>query len=277
MKDGLYQHIKALWYCEKGTWDWYTQEVQNCKTPKDALAYSIRNVQWHTEKHLYATFYNARFCENHLENMEMRFGNSDIAHEVLQFSWRVVGRRGWSLTKHSCPPESYARVLQDSSHANQQQTAAQIRKEHIWFLTLEADRHAVPDANALWADIIFLQSRPIRCLFEFFKRDRYSPNSYSGKHLLNGLLQTMESNKSVEDIHQPIRMAAAANQNKKLSKDTIQDLIVHSGSLEARSVHHGAKVTKLHFLSEYKAIATTQKLHPCMIAARTSCPRNVPE
>ena len=59
-----------------------------------------------------------------------------------------------------------------------------------------------------------------------------------------GLLLCMESNKSVEDIHQPIRMDAKANQNSVLSKDHIQELIIHSNSLEARKVHHGARVTK---------------------------------
>ena len=53
----------------------------------------------------------------------------------------------------------------------------------------------------------------------------------------------MESNKAVEDVHQPIRLDAAANQKRKLSKDHIQDLIIYSGSFEARKVRHGAKVS----------------------------------
>ena len=52
----------------------------------------------------------------------------------------------------------------------------------------------------------------------------------------------MESNKAVEDIHQPIRMDANANQNRFQTKEHIQDLINHSGALEARGVHHGAMV-----------------------------------
>ena len=267
MKDGLYQHIKALWYCEKATWDWYTAEVLECKTPGDALAYSIRNVDWGREKHLYNTLYNACVHEEYMEDMQMPFGNSKIGTDVLQFAWRLVGRRSWSLTKHSCPPESYARILQVGSPEIQRQTAEKLKREHLNFLKLEADRHTVPAANDLWKDIIFLLSRPVRILFEFFKRDRYSPDSPAGQDVLRGFLITMESNKSVEDIHQPIRMAAAANQNKKLSKQTIQDLIVHSGSLEARSVHHGATVTKQEFLQEFATTPThknTASMHQCV-------------
>ena len=267
MKDGLHQHIKALWYCEKATWDWYTAEVKDCKSPADALAYSIRNVDWRSEKHLYETLSNVCSCEKHMEDMQIPFGSSDLGAEVLQFCWRIVARRAWSLSKHSCPPESYARILQVDSPDNQLETAKQIKREHVFFLKLEADRHAVPAAKALWEDIIFLQSRPIRCVFELFRRDKYSPNSPAGVHLLSGLLISMESNKAVEDIHQPIRMAAAANQNKKLSKDSIQDLIVHSGSLEARSVSHGAKVSKEVFLREFASTPTNKKtaaMHDCI-------------
>ena len=119
-----------------------------------------------------------------------------------------------------------------------------MKREHVNALKLEAARHEVPDANALWNDIVFLRSSPIRCMFEFFLRDRYAHTSQAGKRLLCGLLICMESNKSVEDVHQPIRMDGEANQNPVQSKDHIQDLIIHSGSLEARSVTHGARVTK---------------------------------
>ena len=119
-----------------------------------------------------------------------------------------------------------------------------MKREHVNALKLEAARHEVPDANALWNDIVFLRSSPIRCMFEFFLRDRYAHTSQAGKRLLCGLLICMESNKSVEDVHQPIRMDGKANQNPVQSKDHIQDLIIHSGSLEARNVPHGAQVTK---------------------------------
>jgi hypothetical protein len=267
MKTGLYQHIKVLWYCEKATWDWYTAEIKGCKSPLDALAYSIRNVEWCSEKHLYETLSNGCLCAEYLEDMQVPFGNSDLGAEAVQFAWRIVARRGWTLSKHSCPPESYARILQVANPENQRQTAEKMKREHTNSLKLEADRHAVPAAKDLWEDIIFLRSRPIRCVFEFYKRDRYSPNSRAGKKLMCGLLWTMESNKAAEDIHQPIRMDAAANQNRKLSKDHIQDLIVHSGSLEAREVHHGAKVSKEEFLREFASTSTNKKtafMHDCV-------------
>jgi len=81
-------------------------------------------------------------------------------------------------------------------------------------------------------------------MFELYQRDNYSASSRAGKKVMCGLLLSMESNKSVEDIHQPIRMDAKANQNVKLSSEHIQDIINHSGTLEARNVSHRAMVTK---------------------------------
>jgi hypothetical protein len=119
-----------------------------------------------------------------------------------------------------------------------------MRREHINALSLEAVRHNQDDADALWQDIMFLHSSPIRVMFELYQRDNYSAASCAGKKLMCGLLLCMESNKSVEDIHQPIRMEAKANQNVKLSCEHIQDIINHSGTLEARNVSHRAMVTK---------------------------------
>ena len=55
----------------KACWDFYTGEVTNCKTPSDALAYSIRMVNnWATEPHLYNTLYNVCVHFGNLERMQ---------------------------------------------------------------------------------------------------------------------------------------------------------------------------------------------------------------
>ena len=267
MKDGLYEHTKRLSIAEKATWDWYTAEVTQCKSPKDALAYSMRNVEWSTEKHLYETLANVCYNATYLQEMQLPLGPSRMATDALALACRIVGRRAWTLSKHSCPPESYARILQVDEPESQQRASEQMRKEHTSILKLEASRHTDEDAIALWKAIAFLNSRPIRCMLEFFKKDWYSPDSSAGKKLMCGMLATMESNKSVEDVHQPIRLDAKANQNRKLSKDHIQDLIIHSNSFEQRGVWHGAKVTKATFLQEFSTTPTKTRTaikHDCI-------------
>jgi hypothetical protein len=81
-------------------------------------------------------------------------------------------------------------------------------------------------------------------MIEMFHQDQYSVTSPGGVHLLCGLLICIESNKAVEDSHQPVRMEARANQNLRLSKDHMQSLLIHSGTLEARGISDRAMVKK---------------------------------
>jgi hypothetical protein len=161
---------------------------------------------------------------------------------------------GWSSSmyqltctsdRHSTPPESCAGMLDVNNEEHQKRAAEQLQRDHLLILRLDRTRHELPDARQLWEAIPFLRSTPVRLIFEFYKRDGYAPNSRDGKKLLCGFLVTMESNKSVEDVHQPIRMAANANQNLRLSKDEIQNIINHSGSFEARGVPDGPRVPKV--------------------------------
>ena len=148
---------------------------------------------------------------------------------------------------------------------NQQECSQQMRREHTNFLKLEADRFESADCMALWNNIIILLSVPIRTMFEMYRRDRYDPKSTSGKKLMCGLLMTMDSNRTVEDIHQPLRLDTGANQNRRLSKDHVQDVVEHSGVLEARGVPHRSRVTKVPWLKESSHVLRTtcdDAMHP---------------
>ena len=54
----------------QASWDWYTAEVRDCKTPRDALEYSMRCVDWGAEQRLYGTLANACLSFEKLEHME---------------------------------------------------------------------------------------------------------------------------------------------------------------------------------------------------------------
>lgn len=120
----------------------------------------------------------------------------------------------------------------------------QLRTEHLNLLSLEAQSHETEANEMLATDICFLKSSPIRFLYEFYKRDKYSIGSRAGLKLLMGLLSEMESNKCIEDVHLPVRTDAEGNQNLKLSRDHIQYVINHSGVLQARGVRNVAEVTQ---------------------------------
>ena len=63
-----------------------------------------------------------------------------------------------------------------------------------------------------------------------------------------GLIQTMADNKAVEDVHNPIRLAAKKGSNDKMSASTVQHLVNESNVFEARGIQHRVKVDKAHKL-----------------------------
>ena len=52
MKTDLNRCVKILYVAEKACWTWYTNEIENTKSPLDGLAYSIKMANgWRSEKH----------------------------------------------------------------------------------------------------------------------------------------------------------------------------------------------------------------------------------
>ena len=66
-------HFISALHSVQACWDWYTNEIKGCKTPTDALAYSMRLADggWACEKHLFEIFRNVCFDSRNLEDMEV--------------------------------------------------------------------------------------------------------------------------------------------------------------------------------------------------------------
>ncbi len=125
--------------------------------------------------------------------------------------------------------------------------------------------HGRDVARQLWKDIVLLQSKAIRLIFEMFAKDRYSPSSLGGRKLLMGHLVTLPDNKSVEDVHQPLRLDSKANMNRKLRANRIDSIIENSGVLEKRGVRNPAKVDKETFCRQFrtKRSMPLSHIHDC--------------
>ena len=104
--------------------------------------------------------------------------------------------------------------------------------------------NGVPDAKALWNDCLFLQTQPIRLMWEYYRRDKYNSQSALGQHLLQGMLAILADNKIAEDIHADLRLTTKGNSNLKLSRANIQDVINNSTVIEQRNMSHSIAVNE---------------------------------
>ena len=170
-------------------------------------------------------------------------GESVWATKSLLYSWHIHMRRAWSLAKHSAPPESLAGLLSPREQTRITR-ARKLEREYTNVLLLERRAHHLEDARLLRKDLIFLDAPAVRTIFEFYARDRYSHTSKSAQQSLMAHIRTLPDNKIVEDIHQPLRLDARANMNKRMSTATIQNVIMKSRVLEDRGIQHHCRVDK---------------------------------
>ena len=256
MKSEMNRYVRILFTVQNGCWDWYTYEIENTKCPKHGFAYNMRLAGrgWQTEKHLWEIIAPLQNPVR-LRFMEIPLGESKWASALLALSFHTLSRRAFSLAKHSAPPESLVGVL---AHSMEAKTRAlkELKAGHRNFLLLERRALESEDAARLRKDMIFLDSPVVRLMFEFHALDKYAPSSGLGQGAVMAYHWTLPDNKIVEDIHQPLRLNARANVNRKLSSRNTQDTILESRVLEQRSVPHPCRVDKSTWVSKFRKISS---------------------
>ena len=229
--------------------------------------------RWQFQAHVWNTVNDTLHVSDNLKFMGIDPGESENATKALSLTLHIVQNRMWTMTKHSLPPDSYATVASASSHIADE-TCATMKTEHQNLLVLESVRHNNAAAQALWDDVALVaKSKPVRALWEFFCRDRYSRMSFAGTHLLKGMLWTIADNKSCEDTHGTLRLDARANSNKKIQRNRLQHLVNTSGVFEARGVPHRPGVSKQDFINHFKVLkpkAMASKYRSCRHKLPTS-------
>ena len=172
MTSELHLNEKLLYVAEKASWDWYTKQVKEFVTPKDAVQYSINMATgWTSDNNISNTFAYTLRTPSYLRLMDIPIGESDAATKAVMISWHIVRKRAWTFTKYACPPEAYAGILSSDDPDIARDAAAKMKTEHHNFLALEKSAHIRDGAQRLRADIMFLDFAAIRIVFEMFAKD----------------------------------------------------------------------------------------------------------
>jgi len=96
-----------------------------------------------------------------------------VSDKVFQLCFNLGGKRGWSLSKHSLPPDCYAGLLTNSA-ARRQRSADLMRADAQKLFVLEQRvANGDGDSKALRSDLICLEPAPIRMLLALFEQDRF--------------------------------------------------------------------------------------------------------
>ena len=108
----------------------------------------------------------------YLRFMGIPVGISREAAKAMSMQWQLKMRRGWTMSRHGLPPESYAGIL-GSTEGLPDRAAALMETEFQNLLALESKRHQSDDANELWTAMPFANAPAIRLIWEFFSRDYF--------------------------------------------------------------------------------------------------------
>jgi hypothetical protein len=146
MSTALRDHCRVLLIASKACWDWYTDQVKNVKSPRDAIKYSLAMSEgkWRKEKHLWRTFEHSLYDRQSLQFMgicvdDLSDEAGDLSHRALMLVWHIVSHRAWSLSRHDVPPEQFAHAV-SSDPAVAARAMAEMKESWEKLMLLEQSR-----------------------------------------------------------------------------------------------------------------------------------------
>ena len=128
MSDELEIGVKRLYQATHATWEWYTAQVKEVKSPMDGLKYDMRMSAggWARSPLLQHTVMETFYNYNNLCNMGLPGKAVDLvaqdaaANEVGTLTWYIVSNHAWSLAAtYTIPPCAYANLFSVNSELRQ--------------------------------------------------------------------------------------------------------------------------------------------------------------
>ena len=211
MTSSLFQHATILYVVTNACWDWYTQQVKEVKSPRDAIEHALAMTQgnWMRELHLQRTISETFEHPTNLDFIGIPMGVSILAGKVFSLSVNVLANRCWSFAvRHHGAPDIYAGLF---SASRDKRSWAKARMEEHWkrLLVLEQRRFSSSTAMQLWSDLLATRNNAVRMMYCAFERDKFKEDSSQGCKLLRALLETLPDNKIVEDGHGSVQLRGA--------------------------------------------------------------------
>ena len=110
-----------------------------------------------------------------------------------------------------------------------------------------AEKKPVPLLEALRVVI----TPAVRLMYLAFEEYNFNSNSMSGRHVLQGLLNTFPDSKLIEDIHGVIRNDASSQKTRRQTVHHLQELVTNCKQLSSRDIPHNAEVGRDVFVREF--------------------------
>ena len=254
----LHQHIRLYFFATRASWDWYTYQRTQVKSPAEGLLWLVGLSEggWHDELH---AIFAASFANpDHLQECGLGWGEASteiakhqcVVGKLVDFVLHLANNRIFSNMPYEQPPNCYAGLL--TGDAGKKNKAMAAMRSHATILyEMDGAAHANPDVAQWLADTSDVWSTAIRVLYATFERDKWSISSKAGRRVLATMLIGLPDTVPVECGHQFIRDLERQNRTSMSTPTARTRAVVDSGILESSGVQH-SKVDKTLFVEHFK-------------------------
>ena len=266
-----WEQCKLLQIFGKPCWSWFTIYHRTVKSAKDALAYSIAmSTQWMASDHLreLAALCNPLGKEKLEETMYWAVDAQVLAGKAFDYCRELLGQRCGSLSKHTSPPHCYSSIL--GTGVNTAATTLQLMKRDFRFLQ-KLECANVPHADSLASDLHLSVSTPMRLIMNTFDVCNFtmSPDTEGAEDLLRCMVEKLPDTKTVEDLHQRVRMKQNSRSNDRMTLGCLQHIVNFSNIIDQRDVLHPAAISKQTFRQHYRRTKVASFKEKAMMRAKS--------
>ena len=245
-----WENSHILRTCNRPLWDFYSDQVQNYKSPQDGVKYACRMcTQWRVDNQ-FKKLVRILTCEDQEALASFRkvaqWSNDEehMANKIFQYVFRLVAYRALSLSQHSTPPLRYAILLDDRIDNGTKQDVLDIMKFDWLFISVCETSPTVP--TSLTTDLGLIMTPPCRLLMTFCESHQFREFSAECKAVLKAMVHIPADSKMIEDVHQCVRLAQKIKaSHEKLGVPAIQNLVNNSKVLVSRDLNHPCRLDNL--------------------------------
>ena len=260
MSQQTFEDVSILRHCMKPAWSWFTDQVENVKSPQDNVAYIEHMVNnWKSESHLkqigsLLAFGNQRSFGK-LAGYSM---DADLmANHVFKFVSTFLHERCSSFLRHACPPDTWIGLLSDDQIVVDQ--AIDTVKQDFYNLLL-CERSWAPCSQELASDLRLSFTAPCRLICSLLEKSGWSR---AGAEMFNEAVSIMRTiyesfpdSKLIEDTHKILREVQNKQSNRKMKAANAQFHCQGSSVIQERGMNHSAALDSRTFVSKFKSTST---------------------
>ena len=273
LTDRVWEEASIISRVGQVLWTCYTEHLLQAKSAYDQVAYSGHMAQgWMKCAELQGL---AQLASAGLGDLfDWCIDGGEAAQKALSYVVHLMGNRASSLSKHGAPPHCYANVL-ESRDALNARVVKQMKRDWTSLVSLEL---AVIDDGGLADDLQICIDAPTRIMLQCFEMADWCQSHdhvdlEPALDILMCIIQKLPDSKTIEDLHQRLRVKTKDRANEKITPTCCQHVVNTSDVIDSRYVGHPAAINRYSFFNYFKKTKSSVFSKKMMLSKKHKLPK----